>query len=48
MVFLTAGFARVFPKKRLELKSFKGRKKAEEVGDPVSELHSLRPPLKTL
>ena len=34
MVFLTTGFARVFPEKRVELKSLKGRMKAEsEVSD---------------
>jgi hypothetical protein len=32
MVFSTAGFARVFPEKRLELKSLKGWTKAEELG----------------
>ena len=36
MVFSTAGFARVFPEKRLELKSLKGRTKAEELGGPFS------------
>jgi hypothetical protein len=34
MVVLTAGFPRVFPEKRLELNSLKGRKKAEEEGPP--------------
>ena len=34
MVFLTAGFAEVFCEKRLELKSLKGRTKAEEEGPP--------------
>jgi hypothetical protein len=48
MVFLTAGFARVFPEKRLELKSLKGWTKAEELGDRVPELLSLRPSLKAL
>jgi hypothetical protein len=49
MVFLTAGFARVFPEKRLELKSLKGQTKAEELGDLlVLELLSLRLPLKAL
>ena len=33
MVFPTAGFARVFPEKRLELKSLKRQTKAEELGD---------------
>jgi hypothetical protein len=32
MVFSTAGFTRVFPEKRLELKTLKGRTKAEEEG----------------
>jgi hypothetical protein len=32
VVFLTTGFGSVFPKKRLELKSLKGRTKAEELG----------------
>jgi hypothetical protein len=32
MVVLTAGFPRVFPEKRLELKSLKGRTKAEDLG----------------
>jgi hypothetical protein len=31
MVFSTAGVARVFPEKRLELKSLKGQTKAEEL-----------------
>ena len=44
MVFPTAGFARVFPEKRLELKSLKRQTKAEELGDPVPELLILRPP----
>ena len=48
MVFLTAGFPRVFPEKRLELKSFKGWTKAEELGARGPELLSLRPPLKAL
>jgi hypothetical protein len=34
--------------KRLDLKSFKGRTKAEELGPPWFELLSLRPPLKAL
>ena len=34
MVFSTAGFARVFPEKRLEQKSLKGQTKAEEEGTP--------------
>jgi hypothetical protein len=42
MVFSTAGFAPVFPEKRLELKSLKGWTKAEELGAP------LRPSLKAL
>ena len=48
MVFSTAGFAPVFPEKRLELKSPKGWTKAEELGDRVSELLSLRLSLKAL
>ena len=48
MVFSAAGFARVFPEKRLELKSFKGKTKAEEEGTPGPFLLSLRPPLKAL
>jgi hypothetical protein len=48
MVFSTAGFARVFPEKLLELKSLKGRTKAEELGALCPELLSLRPPLKAL
>jgi hypothetical protein len=46
MVFSAAGFARVFPEKRLELKSLKGRTKAEEEGPPGPFLLSLRPSLK--
>jgi hypothetical protein len=46
MVILTAGFPRVFLEKRLELKSLKGRTKAEEEGTPCPFLLSLRPPLK--
>ena len=42
MVFLTAGFARVFPEERLELKSLKGQTKAEELGARCPELLSLR------
>jgi hypothetical protein len=42
MVFLTADFAPVFSEKRLELKSLKGQTKAEEVGDRVPKLLSLR------
>ena len=41
-------FARVFPKKRLELKSLKGWTKAEELRDPVPKLLSLRLSLKAL
>jgi hypothetical protein len=44
MVFLTAGF----PEKRLELKSLKRQTKAEELGDRVAELLSIRLSLKTL
>jgi hypothetical protein len=38
MVFSAAGFARVFLEKRLELKSLKGRTKAEEEGAPCPEV----------
>ena len=48
MVFLTAGFPPVFPEKRLELQSLKGQTKAEELGDLVPELLSVRLPLKAL
>jgi hypothetical protein len=48
MVFPTAGFPRVFPKKRLEIKSLKGQTKAEEEGTPGPFLLSLRLPLKAL
>ena len=41
-------FARAFPTKRLDLKSLKGQTKAEELGDVVRELLSLRLPLKAL
>ena len=44
MVFSAAGFAGVFPEKQLELKTPRGWTKAEEFGDPVPELLSLRPP----
>jgi hypothetical protein len=37
MVFLTAGFARVFPEKRLELKSLKRQTKAEEEGPRLAQ-----------
>jgi hypothetical protein len=37
MVFSTTGFPWVFPEKRLELKSFKGRTKAEELWPPSPE-----------
>jgi hypothetical protein len=47
MVFSTAGFAPVFPEKRLELKSLKGRTKVEEEGTRWPFLLSLRPPLNT-
>jgi hypothetical protein len=46
MVFSTTGFARVFPEKRLELKSLKGWTKAEKLGAPRSELLILHPSLK--
>jgi hypothetical protein len=45
MVFPTAGFPPVFPKKRLELKSLKGRTKAEELWHQAPQLLSLLPPL---
>jgi hypothetical protein len=48
MVFLTASFARVFPEKRLEIKSLKGQTKTEAVGDPAPELLSVRLSLKAL
>jgi hypothetical protein len=48
MVFSTAGFARVFPEKRFELKSPKGWTKAEELGNQVPKLLSLRPPRRAL
>ena len=41
-------FPRVFPKKRLELKSLKRQTKAEEEGTPGPFLLSLRLPLKAL
>ena len=37
MVVLTAGFSRVIPEKRLELKSLKGQTKAEEEGPPLGK-----------
>jgi hypothetical protein len=48
MVFSTAGYARVFPEKRLELKSLKGQMKAEELEAPRPELLSLCRSLKAL
>jgi hypothetical protein len=39
---------KVFLEKRLELKSFKGQTKAEELGDPVPDLLNLRLSLKAL
>ena len=48
MVFSAAGFARVFPEKRLELKSLKGQTKTEELGTRSPELLSFRLPLKAL
>jgi hypothetical protein len=41
-------FPRVFLERWLDLKRLNGQAKAEEVGDPVPELISLRLPLKTL
>jgi hypothetical protein len=48
MVVLTAGFPRVFPEKRLELKSLKKQTKAEEEGTPrkLGENLQLKPPYK--
>jgi hypothetical protein len=48
MVFLTAGFAGVFPEKQLELKSLKGQTKAKELWRQAPELLSLCLPLKAL
>jgi hypothetical protein len=48
MVFSTAGFARVFPEKRLELNSLKGQTKAEELRQLLPQFLSLRPSLKAL
>jgi hypothetical protein len=48
MVFLTACFARVFPEKRLELKSLKGQTKAQDKGTPGPFLLNLRLSLKAL
>jgi hypothetical protein len=48
MVFSTAGFPPVSREKRLDLKSLKGRTKAEEEGTRGPFLLSLRPPLKAL
>ena len=48
MAFSTAGFAGVFPEKRLKLKSLKGQTKTEELGDRAPELLSLRLSLKAL
>ena len=48
MVFSTAGFAPVFREKRLDLKSFKGWTKAEELEARCPELLNLRPSLKAL
>ena len=45
MVFLTAGFAQVFPEKRLDLNRPEGCTKAEELWPPEPQLLSLRPPL---
>jgi len=42
MVFSTAGLARVFPEKQLELKSLKKQTKTEERRGPAAELLSLR------
>jgi hypothetical protein len=48
MVVLSAGFARVFSEKRLELKSLKRQTKAEEEGTRGPFLLSLRLSLKAL
>jgi hypothetical protein len=48
MVFLTASFGSVFPEERLELKSLQGQTKAEELGQQLPELVSLRLPLTAL
>ena len=44
----TPNFARETAEKRLDLKSLKGRKKAEELRRPAPQLLSLLPPLKAL
>jgi hypothetical protein len=41
-------FARVFLAERLDLKSLRGKTKAEELGDQVPDFHSLRLTLKAL
>jgi hypothetical protein len=48
MAFSAAGFARVFLEERLELKSLKGRTKAEEEGPRGPFLLSLRLSLQAL
>jgi hypothetical protein len=48
MVFSTTSFPPIFCEKRLELKSLKGQTKAEELGDRVPELLSLRLSLKAI
>jgi hypothetical protein len=48
MVFSIAGFARVFPAKRLELKNLKRQTKAEEEEPRCPFLLSLRLSLKAL
>jgi hypothetical protein len=48
MVFSTAGFPQVFPEKRLELKSLKGRTKAEEEGPRTLSENSSPSPLLVL
>jgi hypothetical protein len=48
MVFLTAGFARVFPQKRLKLKSLNGQTMTEDEGTPIPFLMSFRLSLKAL
>ena len=48
MVFLTVGFPPETAEKRLDLNSLQGQTKAEELGDRVRELLTLRLPLKAL
>jgi hypothetical protein len=48
MVFSTLGFVRETAEKRLDLKSFKGKTKAEELRTPGPELLSFRLAIKAL